>query len=211
MIWSILGKIHTGMPPEMGRFYFQAPTLDTGTDMANVAIQFGSTCGASQSLGNQIVLQAKHKLNSASDLYRPSDRCLSTKLVPTFADRGCGVISATDPYGRILGFLDRSRYLLFYVPPQLYSRGWVEPAPDPLLLRKSASAGNRTRTSGSVARNSSTRPQRRSPQAEHGIINIQQTSYVQQAVNTCHSLQICIPQYSFINKKFLEELISYFL
>jgi hypothetical protein len=27
------------------------------------------------------------------------------KLVPTFADRGCHVVSMTDPYGRILGFL----------------------------------------------------------------------------------------------------------
>jgi hypothetical protein len=26
-----------------------------------------------------------------------------------FADRGCHVVSVTDPYGRILGFLDRSR------------------------------------------------------------------------------------------------------
>jgi hypothetical protein len=30
----------------------------------------------------------------------------------------------------------------------------VDPLPDPLLLSKSDSAGNRTRTSGSVARNS---------------------------------------------------------
>jgi hypothetical protein len=30
----------------------------------------------------------------------------------------------------------------------------VDPVPDPLLLRKSGSAGNRTRTSGPVARNS---------------------------------------------------------
>jgi uncharacterized protein YcbK (DUF882 family) len=30
----------------------------------------------------------------------------------------------------------------------------VDPAPDPLLFRKSGSTGNRTRTSGSVARNS---------------------------------------------------------
>jgi hypothetical protein len=28
----------------------------------------------------------------------------------TFADRGCHVVSVTDPSGRILGFLDRSRY-----------------------------------------------------------------------------------------------------
>jgi hypothetical protein len=30
----------------------------------------------------------------------------------------------------------------------------VDPIPDPLLLRKSASAGNRTQTTGSVAKNS---------------------------------------------------------
>jgi hypothetical protein len=91
---------------------------------------------------------------SASELYRPNERCLSAKLVTIFADIGCRVVSATDPYGSILGFLDRSRYFFFQVPPQLYSRGWVDPVPDPLLLRKSGSARNRTRTSGSVARNS---------------------------------------------------------
>jgi hypothetical protein len=37
-----------------------------------------------------------------------------------------------------------------------------EPVPYPLLLRKSGSAGNQTRISGSVARNCDTRPQRRS-------------------------------------------------
>jgi hypothetical protein len=47
---------------------------------------------------------------SASELYRPSDRRLSAKLVPTFVDRGCHVVRVTDPYGHILGFLDRSRY-----------------------------------------------------------------------------------------------------
>jgi hypothetical protein len=82
---------------------------------------------------------------SASELYRSSDRRLSAKLVPTFAVRGCRVVSATDPHGHILGFLDRSRYYFFQVAPQLYSRGWVDPLPDPLLLRKSGSAGNRTR------------------------------------------------------------------
>jgi hypothetical protein len=35
---------------------------------------------------------------SMSELYRPSDSSLSAKLVPTFADRGCHVISVTDPY-----------------------------------------------------------------------------------------------------------------
>jgi hypothetical protein len=32
---------------------------------------------------------------------------MSAKLVPTFADRGYRVVSATDPHGRILGCLDR--------------------------------------------------------------------------------------------------------
>jgi hypothetical protein len=50
---------------------------------------------------------------SASELYRLRDRRLSAKLVPTFADRGCHIVSVTDPYGRILGFLDRSRYSFF--------------------------------------------------------------------------------------------------
>jgi hypothetical protein len=39
-----------------------------------------------------------------------SDRRLSAKRLPTFADNGCHVVSVTDPFGRILGFLDRSRY-----------------------------------------------------------------------------------------------------
>jgi hypothetical protein len=104
--------------------------------------------------------QCKHKKKKATswsesgrELYRKSDRRLSAKLVPTFEDRGCHVVNVTDPYGRILGFLDRSRYFFFQIAPQLYSRGWVDPVPDP-LLRKSCSAGNRTRTSGSVVRNS---------------------------------------------------------
>jgi hypothetical protein len=48
----------------------------------------------------------------ASELYRPSERRLSAKLVPTFTDRGCHVVSVTDPYGRILGFF-RPEPLLF--------------------------------------------------------------------------------------------------
>jgi hypothetical protein len=47
---------------------------------------------------------------SEIELYRPRDRRLSVKLVPTFADRRCRVVSTMDPYGRILSFLDQSRY-----------------------------------------------------------------------------------------------------
>jgi hypothetical protein len=60
---------------------------------------------------------------SESEIYRPSDSRLSAKLVPNFADRKCHVVSVTDPYGRILGFLYRSCYFFFQVDPELYSRG----------------------------------------------------------------------------------------
>jgi hypothetical protein len=53
---------------------------------------------------------------------RASDRRLSAKLLPIFADYKVHVISVTDPYGCILGFLDRSRYFFLQVAPQLYSR-----------------------------------------------------------------------------------------
>jgi hypothetical protein len=32
------------------------------------------------------------------------------EVIANFADKECHVDSVTDPYGRILGFLDRSRY-----------------------------------------------------------------------------------------------------
>jgi hypothetical protein len=62
----------------------------------------------------------------------------------TFVDKGCCVVSAMDPHGHIITFLDQSCYYYFQVAPRLYSRGWVDPVPDPLLLRKSGRPGNRT-------------------------------------------------------------------
>jgi hypothetical protein len=47
---------------------------------------------------------------SASELYQSSDRRLLAKLVPNSADRECGVVSVTDPYRRIIDFLDMNRY-----------------------------------------------------------------------------------------------------
>jgi hypothetical protein len=47
---------------------------------------------------------------SESELYLSSDNRLSEKWVPNFEDKGCHVVSVKDPYGRILGFLDLSRY-----------------------------------------------------------------------------------------------------
>jgi hypothetical protein len=58
----------------------------------------------------------------------PTERpLLGGASVPSFAHRGRRVVGATDPHGRILGFLDWSRYYFFQVAPQLCSRGWVGP------------------------------------------------------------------------------------
>jgi hypothetical protein len=79
---------------------------------------------------------------------------LTTKLVPTFADSVYQVVSATDPHGRIPGFLDRSHYSSFQAAPQLYLRGWVHPVPDSLLLRDLVASGIEPGSSGFVTKNS---------------------------------------------------------
>jgi hypothetical protein len=134
-------------------------TLSLGT--GNPVTIILQSCSSASAAGQRILIfresvhesQSNYPTESASELYRQSDRRLSAKWLPTFEDRGCHVVSVMDPYGRILGFLDRSRYFFYQVAPQLYSRSWVDPVPDPLSFF-SGSAGNRTRASGSVANNS---------------------------------------------------------
>jgi hypothetical protein len=91
-----------------------------------------------------ITQQTTNKLHGPSPRVNYTD-WTTVKLVPTFVDRGCHMVCMKDPYDCILGFLDWNRYFFFQVAPQLYSWGWVDPVPDPLLLRKSGSAGNRNR------------------------------------------------------------------
>jgi hypothetical protein len=64
---------------------------------------------------------------SLSELYRQSDRRLSAKLVPTFADRGCHVVSVTNPYGRILGFLDRQLILQLTNTTIIIPENYIKP------------------------------------------------------------------------------------
>jgi hypothetical protein len=76
---------------------------------------FDVTCRSLSSLNAEATCSSETSVDfqrtawpeSASELYRPNGRRLSVKLVPSFADRGCHVVSVTDPYGRNLGFLDR--------------------------------------------------------------------------------------------------------
>jgi hypothetical protein len=66
-------------------------------------------------------------------------------LVPTFVDRGVSRGQrGGSPTVVNLSFLDRSRYFSFKYLLIYSHKGWVDPVPDPLLLRKSSSAENRT-------------------------------------------------------------------
>jgi hypothetical protein len=58
-------------------------------------------------------------LNTLSQLYRPP--LVGKVSANLFADRGCHMVTMTDPCGRILGFLDRSHYFFYQVAPPLYS------------------------------------------------------------------------------------------
>jgi hypothetical protein len=61
------------------------------------------------------------------------------------------MVSVTDPYDRILGFLDRSRYFsINYLLSCIHETEWT---PFQTHYIFSGSAGNRTRTSGTVAKN----------------------------------------------------------
>jgi hypothetical protein len=73
-------------------------------------------------------------------------------LVPTFAHRKVSHGQrGGSPTVVNFSFLDRSRYFSFQVAPHLSSRGWVDPVPDPQLLRISGSTGNRSKV---LSRNS---------------------------------------------------------
>jgi hypothetical protein len=91
---------------------------------------------------------SKVKQNSVASVRK---RTIPTERPPLVSEvsanflriEGYHVVSVTNPYGRILGFLGRNRYCFFQVAPQLYSRGRVDPVPDPLLFF--VVPGNRTR------------------------------------------------------------------
>jgi hypothetical protein len=73
---------------------------------------------------------------------------------------GCRVVRAADPL-RLSSRISRPEPLLFFqVAPQLYSWGWVDHVPVPLLVRKSGNTGNRTRPLDLQPGTLATRPQR---------------------------------------------------
>jgi hypothetical protein len=62
------------------------------------------------------------------------------------------VVSVTDPYGRILGFIDKSRYFLASSSSLVFTR--LSGPRSRTTIFFSGSVGNRTRASGFVAKNS---------------------------------------------------------
>jgi hypothetical protein len=120
-----------------------------------------STLGISNSNCNRATNVRYVILLSLLKLAWVRERTLPTEWPPLVGEDSANVCGWRVPHGQRDGSLrpycriSRPEPLLFLSSaPQLYSRGWVDPFPYPLLLRKSGSAGNRTRTSGSVARNS---------------------------------------------------------
>jgi hypothetical protein len=94
-------------------FSGQHSWLVFGVQGSNIGTRLGILHGVFSRIPQTFHICRKKKTpwsESASELYRLSGRRLSAKWLSPLADRRCHVVSVTDPYGRILGFLDRSRY-----------------------------------------------------------------------------------------------------
>jgi hypothetical protein len=99
---------------------------------------------------------------SASELYRPSDLSLVGEVSVNFYRYK---VSRNQREGSLRPYSRRSRLqplIFFQVAPQLYSRDWVDPFPDILLIRKSGSAGVEPRSLDLKPGTLTTRPQRQS-------------------------------------------------
>jgi hypothetical protein len=102
----------------------------------------------------------QQKKKNKNKLHGPSPQANYTDRATAACRRSeCQLLRIRVPRGQRDGSLrpysqfSRQEPLPFYqVAPQLYSRSWVGPVPDPLLFF--GSAGNRTRASGSEAKNS---------------------------------------------------------
>jgi hypothetical protein len=90
----------------------------TFSDIVETVIATYSGIGHSVLCCNHINQNYNPWLEFVSELCRPSDHRLLTKLVPTFEDIERHVVSVSDPYGRNLSFPERSPYFSFEVASQ---------------------------------------------------------------------------------------------
>jgi hypothetical protein len=92
----------------------------------------------------------RQKLNSVALVRK---RTIPTELPPLVGEVSANFCWYRESRGRcnasprplISVFQSRSRYFSIQIAPQSYWWGWLDPVPDPLLLRKCDSAGKRTR------------------------------------------------------------------
>jgi hypothetical protein len=92
--WSGLHRLNVHGSDILSDHIFETETHISGTFLR---IMLG-VCNITE----KYILTLTPWSESASELYRPSDRRLSAKRLPTCVDRGCHVVSVTDPSGRIL-------------------------------------------------------------------------------------------------------------
>jgi hypothetical protein len=89
------------------------------------------------SLKSLMLLKCANKPNSMACV---REWTIPTKRPPLVGEvsasffAGCHVVSVTNPYRRIIGFVGWSCYISFQVASQLYSGGWVDPVTEPLLF-----------------------------------------------------------------------------
>jgi hypothetical protein len=114
------------------------------------------------SIPDKIVKKKLHSLSARANYTDRATAACRRSDYQLCADRGCHVVSVTDLYGRILGFLDRSPLLFYQVAAQLNSRGWVDPVQDPLLFLSMVVPGIGPRPPDLYPGTLTTRPQRRS-------------------------------------------------
>jgi hypothetical protein len=91
----------------------------------------GSAGNRTRTSGSYVPLDLSLELLKLNSVASVRKRTISTERPPLvsevsanfFEDKRCHVVSVTNPYDRILGFIDKSLYYFFQVAPQLYSRG----------------------------------------------------------------------------------------
>jgi hypothetical protein len=102
--WSAL--VHTQLTIQWAP---EASSLEVKTDVAWIW-QLTTNYSRGQENVDLYAFIVKKKLNSLAWVCKrtipTSDRRLSAKLVPTFADWGCHAVRVSGPYGRTLGSLD---------------------------------------------------------------------------------------------------------
>jgi hypothetical protein len=90
-------------------------------------------------------LKKLHGFESASELYRSSDRRRSAKLVPTLVDRWCHVVSATSPSDCNFDSLDPEPLLFLPSSSSIVHEAEWTPFQTHCCSEKSGNAGNLTR------------------------------------------------------------------